>query len=105
MNDPIHTLNEMMPQLNAQSSRLLHDILSEHPERRLPLWRPSRWKYWFHLHSWKRSLFDGASFPKSIGYELESLPDQKWELRLLWECRGWPAGCITKHVVTMEQER
>ena len=105
MNDPIRTLNEMTAQLNAQSSRWLNDILSEHPEKRLPRWRPLSWRYWFHLHCWKRGLFDGMSFPKSIGYEMETLPNRKWELRLLWECTGCPAFYITMHVVPMEQEQ
>ena len=102
MNDPISSLNELTSQLYARSFSALDSILSRHPEKQLPRWRPSRWKFLFHLHSWKRGLFDGLGGPESIGYELESRPDQKWELRLLWECQGCPAVCITKDIVTIE---
>ena len=104
MDNPISSLNELMAKLNAQSSSALDSVLSRHPEKRLPRWRPSRWKHWFHLHSWKRGLFDGSSFPESIGYQLESLPNQKWELRLFWECQGCPVVCITKDMVAIEEE-
>ena len=94
----------MMASLNAQASRALNDTLSEHPAKRLRRWQPSLWRYWFHLHCWKRGLFDGVDFPSSIGYEIKALPNHKGQLRLLWECTYCPAICITPHVVTMEWE-
>ena len=97
MTDPFF---ELTVKLSATASIALQEVLRRHPEKRLPHWRPSWWKYWFHLHRWKRGLFDGTSFPKSIGYEVEMRSGDTQVLRLLWECERCPAVMITTDVVT-----
>ena len=94
-------LNEITVKLLAEGSSALDEVLSRHPEKRLALWWPIGWKYWFHRHRWQRGLFDGTSFPNSIGYEVEALREQKLQIRLFWECERCPAVCITKDVVSL----
>ena len=104
MQDPILSLNNILAQLNAQSSRALEEVLSRHPEKRLPRWRPSWRRNWLHLHSWKRGLFDGLDAPESIGYEVEALRNDRVQIRLLWECKSCSVVCITKDEVSSRLE-
>ena len=96
--DPGAEIEAIMQPFYEQGARALEVVKSRRPEKRLPRWRPSRRKYWFHLHRWKRSHFDGIEGP--IGYKVTPSADGSCEIELAWECERCPAMCVTKDVVT-----